>query len=440
VEAGSGGSPAATVKPLNCPQCGAALTLRAAGQSVTIVCPQCLAILDAKDPTLQILQKFTERTRVSPRIPLGTRGRLHGDVYEAIGFQVRTITVEGIDYSWSEYLLFNPYQGFRYLTEYDGHWNDVKPLKSIPRRTTSRGQDAAVVLGQTFRHFQKARARTTYVLGEFPWRVRVGDTATVEDFVAPPLMVSAETEADETTWSLGEYVSGARVWEAFQLPGSPPPAIGVYANQPSPTGESAGELWQLYLYFLAALVLAAIGFWTFDRQEEVFHDTYYYSRQPGGDPSFVTEVFELKGRPSNVELSIHAELSNSWMYFAFALINEATGQAYDFGREVSYYSGTDSDGSWSEGSKDDRVWIPTIPAGRYYLRIEPEADPGLRGASYQVRLRRDVPVAAFFVFAVVALGLPPALGAWRAVSFESARWRESDTQVDQEDNDTQEDD
>jgi uncharacterized protein DUF4178 len=431
MQAGTGGGPPApTVKALNCPQCGAALTIRAAGQSVTVVCPQCLSILDARNPTLQILQKFTDQMRISPRIPLGTRGRLHGDEYETIGFQMRTITEEGIDYSWAEYLLFNPYQGFRYLTEYDGHWNDVKTLKSIPQRATVRGSRAVIVLGKSFRHFQKATARTTYVLGEFPWQVRVGDTATVEDFVAPPLIVSAETDAGETTWSLGEYISGARVWESFQLPGTPPPTIGVYANQPSPTGESAGELWQLYLYFLAVVVLAAIGFWTFDRQEEVFHDTYYYSRQPGGDPSFVTDVFELKGRPSIVELSIHAELSNSWMYFAFALINETTGQAYDFGRELSYYFGTDSDGSWSEGSKDDRVWIPTVPAGRYYLRVEPEADPGLRGASYQLHVRRDVPVASFFVFAALALGLPPALGVWRAVSFESARWTESDTQED----------
>jgi len=37
-------------------------------------------------------------------------------MWEVIGFQVRTIRVQGIDYSWGEYLLFNPYEGFRYLT------------------------------------------------------------------------------------------------------------------------------------------------------------------------------------------------------------------------------------------------------------------------------------------------------------------------------------
>ena len=53
--------------------------------------------------------------------------------------------------------------------------------------------------------------------------------------------------------------------------------------------------------------------------------------------------FELTGRTSNVEISIRTDLNNNWAYFNFALINEGTGQDFDFGREVSYYR--DSDGS-----------------------------------------------------------------------------------------------
>ena len=47
----------------------------------------------------------------------------------------------------------------------------------------------------------------------------------------------------------------------------------------------------------------------------------------------------------NVELDTSTDLSNSWAYFNYALINSETGQAYDFGREVSYYYGSDSDGA-----------------------------------------------------------------------------------------------
>src|SRR5215471_6736768 len=116
--------PSSKINGLNCPGCGAALTVRGFEHTVTVVCPQCLAILDAKDPRLKILQGFKDKTRVTLLMPLGSRGNWRGAVYEVIGYQRRTVRVEGIDYSWSEYLLFNPYKGFRCLTEYNGHWND----------------------------------------------------------------------------------------------------------------------------------------------------------------------------------------------------------------------------------------------------------------------------------------------------------------------------
>jgi hypothetical protein len=50
------------------------------------------------------------------------------------------------------------------------------------------------------------------------------------------------------------------------------------------------------------------------------------------------------------------------------LINDQTGQTFDFGREVSYYH--DSDGS--EGSRNNSVIVPSVPSGQYYLRVEPE--------------------------------------------------------------------
>ena len=64
-------------RALNCPGCGAALTLRSFNNAVTIVCESCHSILDAKDPNLQILQRFKVATdEVRPLIPLGTRGQL----------------------------------------------------------------------------------------------------------------------------------------------------------------------------------------------------------------------------------------------------------------------------------------------------------------------------------------------------------------------------
>ncbi len=420
-------APPPQVKSFNCPNCGAPVVIRGLGTALSVVCGSCHSVLDAKDPNFAVLQRFQAAERIQPLIPLGTRGKVRGDPYEVIGFQVRTITAEGVDYSWDEYLLFNPYKGFRYLIQYQGHWNDVTVLRTLPEVNMGGPRPVAKVLGQTFRHFQSSQARTTYVLGEFPWRVQVGgETTACNDFVAPPRMLSSETTGSETTWSLGEYITGRQVWDAFQLPGSPPRPVGVYENQPSPYGANLKEVWLVCGAFLLGLALVAMLFTTFARRDEVFHGNYSFAPRTGGEPSFITDYFELKGRTSNVELATRTDLSNNWAYFNYALINADTGQAYDFGREVSYYFGSDSDGAWTEGGQSDTAVVPAVSSGRYYLRVEPEMDANAAGVSYEISVRRDVPSVSYFLIAALLLLVPPIFLTFRSMGFEQARWRESD--------------
>jgi hypothetical protein len=185
--------------------------------------------------------------------------------------------------------------------------------------------------------------------------------------------------------------------------------------------------------WLAFLVLAVflIGLMALNdmvaSKDPVFNGAYQLaSGAPKGEASFVTDVFELKGRTSNVEVKTAANVSNSWIYLNYALINQDTGKAWDFGREVSYYSGSDSDGSWTEGSRRDTVIVPSVPPGHYYLRIEPEADARHPQISYSVAVRRDVPVFKFYGYALLALFLPVLYVTFKSLSFERARWSESD--------------
>lgn len=408
---------------LNCPNCGAALELRGFAHSLTIACPQCQSVLDAKDPHLQILQKVQARTSSRIRIPLGTRGQIRGAPYEVIGFQERTITVEGVDYSWNEYLLFNPYKGFLYLTEYNGHWNLVRTLRALPAMQQGK-RPVAYLKGERFAHFQTSQARTTYVIGEFPWQVRLGDAAAVMDFVAPPRMLSSERTGAEVTWSLGEYIPGSEIWKMFQLPGKAPYAQGVYANQPSPYQGAIARVWTACAYLLLALFAAAMAIGILSRDEVVFDRQY--AVHAGAARPFVTDVFQLKGRPSNVEVEIHTNLENQWAGFVMALINDETGEAFDFGREVSYYHGRDSDGSWSEGSRDDSVTLSPVPSGRYYLRVEPAVDDNAPPVNYQLIVKRDVPVSWLYGVALLLLLAPPVVVTIRALRFNHRRWQESD--------------
>ncbi len=425
----SGPNPPGTpqVKSLNCPGCGAAIALRSFTQAVTVVCDHCHSILDAQDPRLTILQTFKAAVDEDPPlIPLGTRGTIRGTAYEAVGFQRRTIHVDGVPYSWHEYVLFNPYKGFRYLTEYNGHWNDTSILRSLPTVNDNVSPATVTYLGETYRLFQTTKAGTSFVLGEFPWQVRVGEAADVSDYIHPPRVISSERSGQEITWSMGEYIAGRDIWKAFSLPGNPPEAVGVYENQPSPLSADTTALWLAFVGFLVALVVMFIGFESFARNEHVMEGFYSFNTNARGEASFVTDVFPLKGRTSNLELKTSADVNNNWIYLNYALINQDTGQAYDFGREVSYYHGYDSDGSWTEGSHTDSVAIPSVPPGNYYLRVEPESDFGHGTISYSITAKRDVPQASFFGLALLALLVPAGLITWRSMSFEHLRWAESD--------------
>ena len=425
--------PEAKIRAINCPNCGSAVELRGFGSALHAVCPSCTSVLDVSHPLVQVVQRFRQQTEYrQPLIPLGSRGRFDGHKYEAIGFQVRGITADGIEYTWDEYVLFNPYQGFRYLTVYDGHWNLVDPIDAVPSTGGWTGSMLLQYGGQSYKMFQVAEAHTLFILGEFPWRAKKGDTVKTEDYVCPPFVLSAEKTGNEVTWSHGRYLSGQEVFSAFEIRQTPPEAKGVYSNQPNPYPAASG-LW-LLLFLFSGLMLAAMLVTTFmARNERAFEGNYYF--MPGsGEASFVTPVFDLKGGEKNVEVEVETDLRNDWAAFNFALINDQTGTAYDFGTEVSYYTGRDSDGTWTEGNTKNTIRVGGVPGGKYYLRIEPEMEApkttgifaGSKRVNYTVRLRRDVPVIwPYFVLWPLLL-IPPIWASWRRASFETRRWAESD--------------
>jgi Domain of unknown function (DUF4178) len=428
---------APAVSSLSCSQCGAAIELRTLDQAQSVVCSSCGSILDARDPNLALIQGFEAKQKFTPQIPLGTRGTLKGEKWEVVGYQVRRITIDGTSYYWDEYLLFNPYKGFRYLTQYDGHWNDVQVVKAAPAETINGRQPVVTLHGETFKHFQTSTAYTEFVLGEFPWQVRVGDHAVVRDFVAPPRMLSEESTPEETTWSLGTYMPAAQVWQAFALPGKPPRSRGVYANQPDEYRPLAGSMAKRYFLFVAILVaLGVLRFVTASRATVFASPTAFFKPgQPAESLAFVTPTFTVHGRTANLEVTTEAQVDNGWAYFDYALVNELTGATYEFGREVSYYHGTDSDGNWSEGSRRDRAVLPSVPAGQYFLRVQPEAQVPTDFLEYRILVRRDVPILTPYLICLALLALPPIVMALRAWGMESARWKESDYAPEEDDDD-----
>lgn len=149
-------------------------------------------------------------------------------------------------------------------------------------------------------------------------------------------------------------------------------------------------------------------------RREVFRQKYSYTPSAATvEPAIVTGDFELPGRNSSVEVTTNTDLhGNDWTYFSYALVNRAGGTPQNFGRQVSHTT--------------DKAVLPSIPAGHYYLRVEPEKPTGTSPINFEIVVRRDVPSFGWFWVAAFLLLIPAVFTSMRSGGFESARWRESD--------------
>ena len=102
---------------------------------LAVGCASCGTVVDTADRNYKVLSRARqgEREQYVPRLPLGSKGVLEDKPVEVIGFLVRRCKVDGIAYTWREYLLAGEHGTYRWLTEYNGHWNIVDVL-SRPRR------------------------------------------------------------------------------------------------------------------------------------------------------------------------------------------------------------------------------------------------------------------------------------------------------------------
>ncbi len=422
--------PTATVEAqvFRCPSCGAPLQARSK-DILAVGCAACGAVVDTADRNYKLLSKALgmRDEKYAPRLPLGSKGVLEGKPLEVIGFLVRQSKVEGVAYDWREYLLAGENGTYRWLTEYDGHWNVVDVLSKPPTTSGIVMVDNVRYGGQSFRHFSTTPvAEVIQVAGEFTWRVRRGETSQVNDYVAPPLMLSRESTDNDLNWSLGTYVEPEAIAEAFKLTGRMIAPVGVYANQPNPWQETSRRVFSLFWKLALVAVVLQVFFTYIAGGRLLLRQDFVLSPQMAEDV-VVTREFEISGKPRKISVRNNTSLDNNWIGLDLMLVNKASGQAWPVTREIAYYYGRDGGESWSEGGRDDEVVFLNIPPGTYYLTVDPDIAP-----ENPVPVRDNIEVRSGgagwsnFWILMIFLGLFPVLAFMRRAAFETSRWAESD--------------
>lgn len=413
---------------LNCSQCGGALELKAPDLAQRVWCPHCGAGHDVTHGKLRHFQTLRKAPLHRP-IPNGSSGSIDGDLYVVAGFMQRAVEFDQT-YYWTEYLLYNRDKGYRWLVHSDDHWSFVTPLRpGEVDDTTARYVGKAVHYdGRNYRLFQTANAKVTYVDGEFYWRVTAGEKADTADYVAPPFGISKEVtvnDAREISYSHARYMSPEEVESAFGLAGLPRPQT-ISPLQPY-NGPRLGRTW---LAMLALLLIVTVALAVTRPQRRAVLTTFDLAATAptaGGPPNariLFSEPFELTGE-HNVAITGESYLNNSWLYVAGDLVHQASSTMQTFDMPLEFYSGVDQGERWSEGKRRRRIYLARPDKGTHVLRLETHWQEGKNPPRLEIEVREGVFRIPYFLLALLAISIIPALALIHRASFESRRWKES---------------
>jgi hypothetical protein len=425
--------PRIATEKVSCSKCGGPLNLVAPDQAERIVCPNCGSIHDVAEGQLRYLSTLKSKGP-KPLIPLGTKGTIDGEEHIVAGVVQRSVTFDR-KYFWAEYLLFQPKsKSFAWLVDSDDHWSYAHSVPSADVTDAQRNGSAARVAWQntSFRIFQDAPAKVEHVLGEFYWRVEIGETARAIDYIAPPLgltkEISGDKHAQEINYTAARYMTVAEVEKAFGVKGLPQPSV-VGTLQPY-TGKSIGRVW---FQLVCAILLIALFLGITRPRRELVRETlslttdssWSETKTADAQPTrvFFTKPFTLTGG-RNLRVEAESGVTNSWVYIAGDIANEQSGMLESFDLPVEYYEGYDDGEHWSEGSRARSVFLSALPAGTYSMRLETQWPAGAP-PTVIVTVTEGVFRWSHLLLALFLVTVPALFLGFRRFSFEAARWKDS---------------
>jgi hypothetical protein len=133
------------------------------------------------------------------------------------------------------------------------------------------------------------------------------------------------------------------------------------------------DLGKVATVFIIFGLLSLLTSWIYSMETEKVANTSF---QPYGNGASA-ELGPINVRKHNetYSISIKANLaSQSWSHIEGQVLNSNKQYLFAFGKELSYYSGRDSDGAWTELDNDYSMNVTFPKPGTYYLKFNTESD------------------------------------------------------------------
>lgn len=416
------------LKSFPCPTCGAAIDIRAAGISITFGCQSCGSIINDTDQGFKVLRAAVAEQRAQEALPfpIGARGKLDEVTWEVIGF-VRRRDKKWL-FTWDEYLLFNPFHGFRFLIHSDEHFAIAMMLTAAPEITEKTFK--TFWKNQKFSLYHRGTAEVIKVHGEFYWRVKRGEQTEFADLIAPPFCLTVECHRSdngvaERSISLARYLSRAEIAEGFGIAeerlGSAPRKI--FPFQPNPCRQILPSMALTMAVSLAILLLFQLKHLARSTNDLIYQDEWPVTGIQSGAEIPIGEL-HITSPINNLAIESFSPVDNSWVEVNYELESTTGDSSAWTTHAIEYYYGWDSDGRWSEGGQRLDSVITDLDLGDYKLiaTVDSQTAP----LTVATTIRANVPIWSNFVVTVLLILLGPILCAIRALKFEHKRWEESD--------------
>ena len=216
----------------NCPNCGSSVHW-VNGLTAHLNCPSCGSELAIGKDKAELITannlRLSQNTMFT--LPVGSTGRLKNKEFHVIGAiryletdaqetfdnlfkgAKHTLTPEG---QWTEYLLYNPTQGFLWLVEADEGWNISETLNDWPRLDRNRQPQG---YGKLYDYGGQVKVAS----GAFYWRVRNGDLNYYSDYRdGQSRKIGSELNSHEMAWTRSAPIAYREIADAFNLTSQAP--------------------------------------------------------------------------------------------------------------------------------------------------------------------------------------------------------------------------
>lgn len=368
--------------------------------------------------------------------PVGQPITVSGVRFEVMGRLFYVEEEEGITYGSFDYALYNPDAGYLWLSQEDGHFTVKTVIHTQIRLPPIPVARMKVSVGGTvFQIYESGVVTLRWVDGALPWRAAVGETTQYTHLVNPPGFVDHETTGQEEELFQGRYFSREELQAG--LPAGvtlPSPGRSVYSCQPyepSPWVRGWGKIGAVFLVLNVLLMIWSL---LADKSSEVLKERIsaeQYAKEYLTAPFTVYRdgiILCLKGR---------ATLKNSWIAMDFALVNAQDQVISEVYGDASFYSGTDSEGSWSEGSPSFRSCFRVDKAGTYRLLIHGQGGTGETGPAgnepVDIVVVSGTTISWYFIVPMVICLVVAVVGPACRAAFEARRWSKASGGSDDDD-------